>query len=195
MITNTMIRKLAKPYTKKTIAKEGAKVGKTAWANEVILFWEVPPDFVANHYAAQDKPQLDTITIPDDMPTLWPVEIRDSEYLSFPCVKLTDGNGQSHWLNGRLLSAAIGLAARQADHVTFAFYAAETDGKPVTGILARLLDRPIALIALLNEEYLGLNDHAPDWQLMNPDLPITRQPSAPPEYIAPENTTQASMFA
>ena len=195
MLPNSMIRTLAKAYTKRTIANEGPKIGTTAWSNGVILFWETPPDFVAKHYAAEEAPYLDTITIPTDMPALWPVEIRDAEYLSFPCVKLTNGNGHNHWLNGRLLSAALGQANRQANQVTFAYYTAEINGKPTTGILAQLLDHPLALIGLLNEEYLGLNDHAPDWQLMNPDLPTPRQPAAPPEYIAPENATQTSMFA
>ena len=188
MITNAMIRKLAKPYTKRTIANEGPKIGKTVWSNGMILLWETPPDFVVNHYAAQETPILDTITIPDDMPTLYPVEIRS--YENFPCVKLTDGNGRTHWLNGRLVSAALRQANRQAKHVTFAFCAAETQGKSVTGILAQLLDRPLALIGTLNEKYLGLDEHAPDWQLMNYDLPAPRQPAAPPEYIAPENVSQ-----
>ena len=190
MITNAMIRKLAKPYTKRTMANEGPKVGKTVWSNSMILFWETPPAFVANHYAAEEKPQLDTITIPDDMPTLYPVEIRERDSISFPCVKLIDGNGHTHWLNGKLVSAALRQANRQAKHVTFAFCAAEAEGKTITGILVQLLDRPLALIGLLNEDYLGLDEHAPDWQLMNNDLPTIRQPAAPPEYIAPENVSQ-----
>jgi len=188
-----MIRKLAKPYTKRTIANEGPKVGQTAWSNGMILFWETPPAHVANHYDAQETPILDTITIPDDMPTLYPVEIRS--YENFPCVKLTDGNGRTYWLNGKLVSTALRQAKRQAKFVTFAFCTAEdAGGKSVTGILAQLLDRPLALIGTLNEKYLGLDEHAPDWQLMNPDLPTPRPLAAPmPEYNI-ENATQAQLL-
>lgn len=188
MLPNRMITKLAKAYTKRTIANEGPQVAKTVWSNGHVLFWETPPDFVANHYAAQEKPALDKIIIPQNMPALYPVEIRS--YENFPVVKLTDGNGSTHWLNGKYLSAAIKQAKRQAKNVTFTLCATEdSGGKSVTGILAQLLNRPLALIGLLREDYLHLEDKAPDWQTTNNDLPMPVY-AGRPEYINPDLVTQ-----
>lgn len=188
MIPNKMITKFAKAYTKRHIAKGGTKVAKTAWTNDHILFWESPPDFVANHYAAEETPRLDTITILDEMPPLWPVEIRYYDGHTFPYVKMTNSNGHTHWLNGKYVSAALKQAKRQAKNVTFAFCTTETESKSVTGILAQLLDCPLALIATLNEDSLGL-EKAPYWQLINNDLPMPIY-GGRPEYINPNLTIQ-----
>jgi len=188
MIPNKMITKLAKAYTKKTIAKEGLKVSKTAWSNGNILFWETPPDFVANHYAKSEVPSLDTITIPQDMPTMYPTEIRYHDASGFTLVKMTDGNGRTHWLDGHYVSAALQQAKRKAQNVSFAFCAADTEGKSVTGIIAQVLDHPIALISPMDETFLPL-ENAPDWQIINEDLPMPVY-HGQPEYIDPDLVTQ-----
>lgn len=188
MITNQTITKLAKAYPKRTIANKGPKVGNETWSNGFILFWETPPDFVANHHDKREVPSLDDIEIPQDMPALYPVEIRFGESFNYPFVKMTNGNGHTHWLNGKYLSAAIKQAKRQAKNVSFAFCEPQGEEEGVTGILATLLDRPLAIIATLDEDQLGLKN-APYWQLMNNDLPMPVY-AGRPEYINPDLITQ-----
>jgi len=102
------------------------------------------------------------------MPKLYPVEIRYT--LGFHLVKMSDGNGRTHWLDGRYLSSAVAQAKRKAHHMTFSFCAAKAQGKGVTGVLATILDQPVALIAPMNEEEIPLKI-TPDWSLTNDYIP------------------------
>ena len=192
MIPNHMITHFAKPLSKRTIANQGALIATKVWSNGFILFWEIPPAYAANHYAAEQRPILDTITLPDQLPPLWPLEIRYHDSTGNLYVRFSNGNGRTHWLNGNYLSTALKQANRQANNVTFAWCTAQAEGKAITGIVALLLDRPLALLAPLEEEYCPF-DHAPDWQLLNEDIPTPFNPE-PPKHIDPKTVTQATLF-